>query len=136
MEAQAAQRTGHVQALAKVKFGGSCPRMGEGWGRGVFLAGRTMFFWDAVWPRGSGLTSLSLELAPLLKREDKSSDHQSVRLEGGAGAQEPLQDLAHSRRSGNEFPIFPEPPLPCPWPWGVTGLGWASGRRGLGRLGP
>ncbi|KAJ8788457.1 hypothetical protein J1605_022515 [Eschrichtius robustus] len=44
-----------------------------------------MFFWDAVWTRGSGLTSLSLELAPFLKREDKSSDHQSVRLEGVRG---------------------------------------------------
>ena len=57
------------------------------------LAGKTVFLWDAVWPQGSGLTSLSLELAPLLPCEDKSSDHQSLRLDGGAGTSEPVQCL-------------------------------------------
>lgn len=134
MEAQAAQRMGHVQALAKVKVEVHVPgweRVGVGgvpsWENYVLLGCCVA---KGKWPDLS-----EPRLGSSSQREDKSSDRQSVRLEGGAGAQESLQDLAHSRHSGNEFPIFPEPPLPCPWPWGVTGSGWASGRRGLGRLG-
>lgn len=86
MEAQAAQRMGHVQALVKVKFGGSCPRMGEGCGRGLFL----LASWENTIPLeccvapGKWPDLSEPKLVPILQREDRSSDHLTAKLEGNA----------------------------------------------------
>lgn len=65
--------------------------MGEGWGVGCSFPA-VVLSWEDYMPLecgvswGDGLPSLSLKLASLAKCEDKSSDHLSVRLEGGVGA--------------------------------------------------